>query len=194
MENQVIEQAVKEFKKLSGVGSKTAQRYVYELLDLPEEQFVSFYQHLKQLESIKKCQICYNYTMNDVCEICQSEREKKLIVCSFASDIASFENVFPDQFYYHVLGGVIDPLNDVGIEELHFTSLFERINDFQEIILGLPSSINGELTANYIANMLESQEITVSKLAQGIPLGYDVGKLDEYTLKNSLEMRKEYKE
>ncbi len=190
-----IENLTDDLMFLQGVGQKTAQRYAYELLELSEEKRNELINSINGLNNINNCVVCNNYTKDDVCEICisSSREKKKLLIVVTAKDILKIEKVIPDQNYYYVLGQLIDPL-DAGSNEFSTKKIEEIIRKrcVEEIVFVLPTSQEGELTAEYIKRSLNNFNIVFSKIAQGVPIGGDLEYLDELTLLRSIQKRQEY--
>ncbi len=190
-----IESLVDSLCILQGVGEKTATRYAYEILEMDESQRISFINSLKDLRNIKRCDKCNSYTLNEICDICQEKREKnKLVVLAYPKDVIKIEKVLPQKYYYHILGGVINPLDGIGIEDLDIKNLLKRIEqeNIKEIILVLPTNNEGELTASYLKKITSKSDVNFTKLAQGVPIGGDLEYLDELTLLKSIEHRQDF--
>lgn len=190
--DEIIENLIDELKIFNGVGEKTARRYAYELLKLDQSQRKKFVESLKALDTIKHCKKCYNYSVNDLCSVCTSIRNPEiLIVVESAREITTLENIMNKNYYYHVLGGIINPMKEVTIDSLNIDSLKKRLVEektIKELVLVLPTTIEGELTSNYLKEMF-SDLVKVTKLAQGIPIGGNLEYIDEITLMRSLEAR-----
>lgn len=191
--DNIIENLVESLKVFNGVGEKTARRYAYELLDVKPNEREQFIASLNALENIKHCKKCYNYSIEDFCSICESTRNSEiLIIVETPREIAILENVLNSKYYYHVLGGIINPMKDISANDLNIDSLKQRIaetSEIKEIILVLPTTIEGELSANYLKELFADQ-VKVTKLAQGIPIGGNLEYVDELTLMRSLEGRR----
>lgn len=192
---KVIEDLIEEFKKIPGIGQKTATRYTYDVLNLKEKEREEFINAITNLNKVKRCKICNNYTLQEKCEYCLENRDKKtLIIVAYPRDIEKIEGVMQGRYYYYVLEGVIDPLNGVSPKDLLIEKLERRIEqeNITECILILPTNNEGELTASYLKKKLEPYNLKITKLAQGIPIGGEIEYLDELTLLRSIEFRKEY--
>ncbi len=191
--DNIIETLIESLKIFNGVGDKTARRYAYELLDTNKENREELINAISILENIKHCKKCYNYCINEICDICASVRnEEILVIVETPREIEILDNVLNKTYYYHVLGGVINPMKEIGITDLNVESLLERIStneQIKELILVLPTTIEGELTANYLKEVLQDK-VKVTKLAQGIPIGGNLEYVDEVTLMRSLEGRR----
>ncbi len=190
-----IEALVDSLCILQGVGEKTATRYAYEILEMNEEKRNNFINSLQDLSNIKRCNKCNGYTLNDICDICKEDREEnKLVILAYPKDIIKIEKVLPQKYYYHILGGVINPLDGITIESLDIKNLLKRIEkeNIKEIILVLPTNNEGELTASYLKKITANYDVGFTKLAQGVPIGGDLEYLDELTLLKSIEHRQEF--
>ncbi len=190
-----IEALVDSLCILQGVGEKTATRYAYEILEMNEEKRNNFINSLQDLSNIKRCNKCNGYTLNDICDICKEDREEnKLVILAYPKDIIKIEKVLPQKYYYHILGGVINPLDGITIESLDIKNLLKRIEkeNIKEIILVLPTNNEGELTASYLKKITAKYDVGFTKLAQGVPIGGDLEYLDELTLLKSIEHRQEF--
>ena len=191
-----IQNLIDEFNKLPGIGPKTSQRFVFYLLNQPKEELEKLVQALTGLKTqIKFCSICQNITQEDPCEICSDSTRDQKIVCVVANvyDLLSIENTGEYNGLYHILGGVLNPLEGVTPQELRVKELVERIkkNKPLEIILGLNPDMEGESTVIYLTKLLAQTKIKVTRLAKGLPMGADLEYADEVTLTNALEGRRE---
>lgn len=191
-----INNLIEELSLLQGVGTKTATRYAYEILEFTNVNKKNLIQAIENLDNIKKCIKCNNYTTDDICEICiDKKRDKtKLVIVVNSKDINKIEKIMPNTYYYYVLGNIIDPLNGKEVEDLQIDKIIDKINEdrVEEVIFVLPTSYEGEITSEYIKNILNDKNITFSKLAQGIPIGGDLEYLDELTLLRSIEKRQNF--
>lgn len=175
--------------KMPGVGEKSATRYLNVLLNMNDLQLNEFLNSINKLRLIKKCIYCCNFSIEDLCNICMEKRNSKvLVVVEHASDILIIENVYGSEFEYFVLGGVIDPLKNINIDDLNFLKLNNRVNTFSELLIMLPSTTQGEVTTNYIINLFKN-EISISRLAQGVPIGSSITYIDDLTLYKSIQKR-----
>lgn len=192
-----MQELIESFMLLPGIGPKTAERLAYHtILKLSDEQIEKFSKSLLLAHtSIKKCNICGNLTDQDECEICRDEfREKTLLVVESSKEVNAFEKTKQFQGKYHVLNGLISPINGVGPEELKLDKLFNRIEKegIQKLIIATSATIAGEMTAMYIKNALLEKNIAVFRIGYGLPAGGDIEYADEVTLMKSLEGIKEY--
>lgn len=190
-----LDNIVDEFAKLPGIGRKSAMRIAFYVLEMENEELANFMAVLKEgKEKIKKCEICGNLTESDICDICSDEERDNSIICIVkdSRDIIAFEKSKTYNGLYHVLGGIIDPLNGIGVDDLDIDKLTKRLTDsVKEVILALDPSLEGETTSLYLSNIIKEKEIKVSRIASGIPMGGNIEFSDIATLSRSLEGRKE---
>lgn len=191
-----IAKLVEELSKLPGVGSKTAQRLAFHLLDMPYnevEQLASSMINAKK--NIKYCNVCYNMTDSDVCSICSNPKRDSLTICVVedAKDVVAMEKTKEFKGLYHVLHGAISPMEGIGPENIRVKELLMRLreHDVNEIIMATNPNIEGEATAMYISRLLKPLEIKVTRIAHGVPVGGDLEYADEVTLMKALEGRRE---
>lgn len=190
-----LDNIIDEFAKLPGIGRKSAMRIAFHVLEMEDEELLNFITILKEAkEKIKKCEICGNLTENDICEICSDEERDGSIICIVkdSRDIIAFEKSKTYNGLYHVLGGIIDPLNGIGVDDLDIDKLTKRLTgNVKEVILALDPSLEGETTSLYLSKIIKEKEIIVSRIASGIPMGGNIEFSDIATLSRSLEGRKE---
>ena len=184
------------FKDLPGIGEKTAERLAFSLINFSKEKLTSFSDAIIDVrDKLTYCDICGNITENDICNICaDKERSSKIIfVVEKAKDISLFEKINIFSGKYHVLGGLISPLEGIGPEDINIDKLISRIDkeDVEELILALKPSIEGETTMQYIKKVLENKNIKVTRIATGIPIGTDIEYIDSMTLEFAFEGRKD---
>lgn len=184
------------FKDLPGIGEKTAERLVFSLIGFNKDKLTMFSDSILLVrDKLKSCSICGNITENDICDICLDvKRNSKLIfVVEKAKDISLFEKINVYNGKYHVLGGLISPLEGIGPDDVNISSLISRIDkeNIEEIILALKPSIEGETTMQYIKKILENKKIKITRIATGIPMGTDIDYIDAMTLEFALEGRKD---
>lgn len=184
------------FKKLPGVGEKTAERFSLSVLGFDEKLIESFSDSIKDVKyKIKRCSICNNLTESDVCDVCRDSNRDSSVVCVVeeAKNSILFEKIGSYRGKYHVLNGLISPLDGIGPDDINLDKLIERVSSegIKEVILALKPSIEGETTSLYISKMLNDKNVRVSKIAHGIPLGADIDYIDMLTLEMALEDRKE---
>jgi len=187
---------VESFKRLPGVGAKTAERLAYHMIESEELYNLEFSQNILNIkEHLSVCKICFFYIENESsCSCCSDERDRsKICVVQRAKDVISIDKAGYNGLY-HVLGGVLSPLDQIGPEDLNISSLFARINsEMKEIILATDTSLEGDATSIYLASQLEkhNSHIKISKLARGIPIGGQFEYIDEMTLMRAFDERKE---
>jgi len=192
-------------ERLPGIGEKTANRLAFFLLNLPEEDLKEFANNVSDLKSKTKfCKNCFNFTENEICEICEDDERNHSIICVVETvlDLLSFEQGRIYNGVYHVLHGKIDPLNRVGPDDLKIRNLESRIQNseskIKEIILATNPDMEGEATAVYIKNKLTeikklgNLEIKISRLAYGLPMGANLEYADYMTLKKAIEGRNKF--
>jgi recombination protein RecR len=192
--SRLLENAVNEFAKLPGIGRKSALRLVLHLLRRDKEEVTAFGESLIQLRSeIKHCKICHNISDSDVCQICSNPSRNNSVICVVENirDVMLFENTHQYNGLYHVLGGIISPMDGIGPNELEIGSLIERSEseDIVEIILALPTTMEGDTTNFYIFRKLKERPVKVTTLARGVAIGDDLEYTDEITLGRSLTNR-----
>lgn len=190
-----IKNLINCFKKLPGIGEKTAERLVLATLKLDDEMIDLFVTSLSDIKSkVKRCSICNNFTEEDICDICNDNRRDHSTICIVEEpkNIILFERIGKYNGLYHVLNGLISPLEGINPEDINIDALFKRIEDgdIKEIIIAVKPSIEGETTALYISKMLEGKNVIVSKIAHGVPIGADIDYIDAITLELALEDRK----
>lgn len=190
-----IQNLIECFKKLPGIGEKTAERLSFSILNMDEDVTKFFSASMLDVKrKIKKCSICDTITEAEVCNICLDKDRDNGILCVVedSKSVFLFENLGTFQGKYHVLGGLISPLDGVNPEDINLDKLIKRIEtgNIKEIILALKPSMEGETTALYIVKLLNQTEVIVSKIAHGVPLGADMEYIDNLTLEMALEDRK----
>ena len=194
MEIKFLDNLAKSFEKLPGVGKKTAQRYAYyvvEKLSLEEtEQFAKRLVETK--DKIKYCNTCGMITDKDTCEICSSSyREKKqIMVVKDTKDVFAIEKTSQYNGLYHVLNGLISPLDGVSPDDLNIQTLETRLDEIDEIIIATPFTPSGETTALYLERILNKDNLVISRIGYGLPAGGDIEYVDELTLKRAIDSRK----
>lgn len=194
--SKLIEDAVNEVSKLPGIGKKTALRLVLHLIKEHESKTFLLTESLKNLrEKIRSCQVCHNISDEDQCNICRSHRRDKSLLCVVEDtrDVMAIENTAQFMGRYHVLGGVISPMNGIGPANLKIDSLIARIaspqSEVKEIILAISPTMEGDTTAFYINKKLASFPVKITSIARGIPVGGDLEYTDEITLGRSIMSR-----
>ena len=183
------------FKKFPGIGEKTAERMALSTLDIEEDTLNLFAKSLKDAKTkINTCEKCGSLTEEDICEICKDESRDHTILCVVeeCKNVILFEKIGSYRGMYHVLGGLISPLDGINPEDIHIDKLIDRIKkeNIKEVILAIKPSIEGETTALYIRKTLEGKDVTVSKIAHGIPMGAEIDYIDPLTLEMAIEDRR----
>lgn len=194
--SKLIEDAVNQVSKLPGIGKKTALRLVLHLIREKEESTFSLTEALNSLRArIRFCQTCHNISDHEVCSICCSPRRDHAIICVVedSKDVMAIENTGQFNGLYHVLGGVISPINGIGPSDLKIETLITRVSpenrDVREIILALSPTMEGDTTAFYVNRRLKDLGLKVSTIARGVPVGGDLEYADEITLGRSITGR-----
>ena len=187
---------VEEFQKLPGIGPKSAQRMAFHLLKMPADEVRKFSDAiLDAKEKIKYCRHCFNLSSENPCEICTDDRRNKGVICVVAEsrDIIAFERTREYKGVFHVLQGLISPLDGISPEDLRIKELIDRLSkeNPEEIILALNPSVEGEATSMYLAKLIKPLGVKVSRIAFGLPVGADLEYADEVTLARALEGRRE---
>jgi recombination protein RecR len=191
-----IAKLIDELSKLPGVGSKTAQRLAFYILNMPEEEVLQLSGAITNAKkNIRYCRICCNITDSDVCGICSNAKRDNSVICVVEDpkDVVAMEKMREYKGLYHVLNGAISPMEGIGPEEIRIKELLKRVgeNDIKEVILATNPNIEGEATAMYISRLLKPVGIKVTRIAHGIPVGGDLEYADEVTLMKALEGRRE---
>jgi len=191
-----IEKLIDEFRKLPGIGSKTAQRLAYSILRRPIEDAEHLSQAILRVKSsIRCCSRCNNFSDRDPCHYCTNPSRSPEIICVVEepNDILAIEKTREYSGQYHVLHGVLSPINGMGPEDLKLKNLLERLRTgvVREIILATNPNVEGEATAIYLAKLLKPIGVKVSRIALGLPVGSDLEFADEVTMSKALEHRHE---
>ncbi len=189
-----LEKLIEEFRKMPSVGIKSAERMAYYILGLDDSQTDALVTAIKNAhENIHSCQICCNLTENEKCSVCSNPSRDKSVICVVENprDVTAFERTHEYRGVYHVLGGVISPMNSVGPDDIRIKELISRMADdtVEEVIMATNPTAEGEATAMYIARLLKPMGIKVSRLAYGVPVGSDLEYADEVTLTRALSGR-----
>lgn len=190
-----LSEAIESFKKIPGIGEKSAERQVLAILKLPEEDVVNFANSLLAIKkNLHPCQICGHLATNDICDICaDSERDKKVIcILEDFKSVFAFEKSGNYNGTYHVLNGLISPIDGIGPEDINIASLIKRVDELGEceIIVALKASVEGEATTMFIQKLLKDKKIKISRLPYGIPMGAEIDYLDPLSLDKALKDRK----
>ena len=191
-----VERLIEEFARLPGIGQKTAQRLAFFVLDMSKEDAQRFADAIVQAKStVFTCQVCQNLTDTEVCPICSNPNRDAGIICVVTDprDVLAFERTREFNGLYHVLHGVISPMNHVGPDDIRIRELLQRVADTEvrEVIIATNPDTEGEATAMYLARLLKPFGVAVSRLAYGIPVGGHLEYVDEVTLMRALEGRRE---
>ena len=181
-----------QFAKLPGIGIKTAQRLAYYMLNLPPHEVKEFADALVRARNgVQLCSCCQNFTDREVCEICSDEQRDKSVICVVESpkDVSAFERSGGYEGVYHVLHGLLSPMDGVSAEDLKIKELMARLTDVREVIMATNPTVEGEATAVYISRLIKPMGIKVSRLAYGLPAGSALEFADDVTLMKALENR-----
>ena len=191
-----VERLIEEFAKLPGIGQKTAQRLAFHVLDLPKEDAERFADAIREAKAKTfTCRRCQNLTDSEICPICSDKTRNQKVICVVAEprDVIAMERSREYTGVYHVLHGVISPLNHVGPDDIRIRELLARLQDgsVQEVIMATNPDTEGEATAMYLSRLLRPIGVKVTRLAYGIPVGSQLEYADEVTLLRALEGRRE---
>ena len=189
-----IGKLINAFTKLPGVGSKTAQRFAYEIINMTDEEAENFANSIIECKkSVKYCKICGNYTDGEVCDICRERNHDTVCVVKEPKDVIAMEKISEYKGVYHVLHGTLKPSENVGPKDISIASLLERITKggVKEVIMATNPDYDGEITAMYLSGLIEPLGVKVTRLAHGIPIGSDIEYTDEVTLSRAFVDRKE---
>lgn len=189
--SKLLEKAVAEFSKLPGIGRKTSLRLVLDMLRRPEEEVSAFANALTDMRSnIKYCQVCHNISGTDICPICADRQRDASTICVVENirDVMAVEHTQQYRGLYHVLGGIISPMDGIGPSDIEVDSLVERVakGGVKEVILALSSTMEGDTTNFYISRKLSGYDVVVSVIARGISVGDELEYTDEVTLGRAL--------
>ncbi|HUH18643.1 recombination mediator RecR [Albibacterium sp.] len=195
--SKLLENAVNEFSRLPGIGQKSALRLVLHLLNQSEQDVNRFSEAMSQLKTkIKYCSECYNISDDQICEICASHKRDKSIICVVEDtrDVMAIENTNQFQGVYHVIGGLISPMDGVGPADLRIEQLLERLRkgEVEEIILALSATMEGDTTIFYLYKKIKDFNLKISTIARGIAFGGELEYVDEVTLGRSIVTRIPY--
>ena len=191
-----LEKLVEQFSRLPGIGGKSAQRLAFFVLGLPQDEAEEFaHAILDAKKNVTCCPVCQNFTAGGLCPVCASPKRDGSVICVVASprDVAAIERSREYAGHYHVLHGVISPMNHVGPDDIAIKPLIERVarGEIREVIMATTPDTEGEAPAMYIARLLKPFEVKVTRLAYGIPVGGHLEFTDEATLMRALEGRQE---
>lgn len=191
-----VERLIEEFTRLPGIGQKTAQRLAFHVLDMSKEDAQRFADAIMQAKStVFTCKVCQNLTDSEICPICSNPNRDPGVICVVADprDVLAFERTREYNGLYHVLHGVISPMNHIGPDDIRIRELLQRVadTDVREVIIATNPDTEGEATAMYLARLLKPFGVAVTRLAYGIPVGGHLEYIDEVTLMRALEGRRE---
>lgn len=188
-----IGKLINEFSKLPGVGKKTAQRYAYKIIGMSDAEVRAFAESITDCKRrVRYCKICGNFTEEEVCDICKRRDGSVICVVKEPKDVIAMEKLHEFKGVYHVLHGVISPMEGIGPNDIRINELLARVNGSQvtEVIMATNPDVEGEATAMYIAKLLNPLGVQVTRLAHGIPVGSELEYTDEVTLSRALSERK----
>ncbi len=191
-----LENLIREFQKLPSIGRKTAERLAFYLLNQPPAELELLSQAIIDVkEKIRACSVCFNFTEmeNELCALCRDPQRDQSLICvvSHPQELLKLEKTHEYDGLYHVLGGLISPINGVGPEQLHIEALLQRLSQskIKEVILALDPKVEGEATAMYLARKLKPFGVRITQIAHGVPVGRDLEFADEVTLGRALAGR-----
>jgi len=192
-----LERVIQELCKLPSIGRKSAQRLAFHLLKASGDEVSALAQALLDLHGqIRFCRDCFNFSDQDLCPICADPRRDRTLLCIVeeATNLAALERSAVFKGLYHVIGGAISPLKNIGPDQLHLRELMERMQkeEFKEVILATNPNVEGEATAVYLTRLLKPLGLRVTRLAQGLPAGGDLEYTDDLTIQRALEGRRDY--
>jgi recombination protein RecR len=192
-----IEKLIEEFSNFPGIGKKTAQRMAFFVLKQRQEESEALAEAILDVKSkVSYCSVCFNITEDDPCVICKDEKKDRSTICVVeeANDVVALEKTNQYKGLYHVLGGVLSPLDGIGPEDLKVKELLSRLKDKQieEVIIATNPSAEGEATAIYLSKLIKPLGMKVTRIARGLPAGGDLEYADQTTLVNALEGRVEF--
>ena len=190
-----ISKLIEELGRLPGIGSKTAQRLAFHIINMPKDQVNSLSQAIiSAKEKVQYCKQCFTLTDKELCPICSSVKrdQKTIMVVENTRDLTAYEKTGKYQGVYHVLHGAISPMNGIGPDDIKLKELMKRLQeDVKEVIIATNSSLEGETTAMYISKLIKPTDIKVTRIASGVPVGGDLEYIDEVTLLRALDGRVE---
>lgn len=194
-----LERIIEFYKKLPGIGEKSAERLALSTLDFKEDEIMDFSEHLKSAKKkLHPCSICGHLTDLEICPICSDESREKNLICVIEDykSVFSFEKVGNYRGVYHVLNGLISPMDHIGADDINLSNLVRRVEQLEdpELILALKSSIEGETTTLYIKKIFEKKHVVISRLSYGLPMGAEIDYIDTVTLDRALNDRKQISE
>ena len=192
--SQLLETAVEEFSNLPGIGRKTALRHMLHLLRQPQEKVDALVGAISKMRhEVKYCRVCHNISDTDICPICADQHRDPTVICVVENirDVMAIENTQQYRGLYHVIGGVISPMDGMGPSDLEIESLIQRVEKehVQEVILALSPTMEGDTTNFYISRKLQNQDVKLSVIARGISVGNELEYTDEVTLGRAILQR-----
>jgi recombination protein RecR len=193
---QSVERLIGELSRLPGIGRKTAQRLTFWILKMKNQDAERLAKTILEVkEKVMRCSICSNITETDPCHVCSDPKRDRSIICVVeeANDILALEKSGAYRGLYHVLQGVLSPLDGVGPDQLRFKELVSRLkDDIKEVIIATNPNVEGEATAVYISRLIKPLNIKVTRIARGLPIGSDIEYADQNTLSKALQGRQEF--
>jgi len=193
--NRVVDDLVEKLSGLPGIGKKTAQRLAFFIMKMGKEEALSLARAIVEVkEKIRHCSVCFNLTETDPCGICSDPKRDRSVICVVEnpSDVNAIERAGVYRGVYHVLGGALSPLDDIGPDELHIRELIDRLDgSVEEVVIATNPNAEGEATAMYLAQELSGKGVRVTRIARGLPVGSDLELADKVTLTRSFEGRME---
>ena len=189
-----IGRLINEFSKLPGVGRKTAQRYAYRVVNMTESEAQAFAAAIVNAKKkVRYCKVCGNFTEEEECEICRTRDKRTICVVKEPKDVIALEKLHEYKGVYHVLHGVISPMEGVGPDDIRIRELLARIGEggVEEVIIATNPDVEGDATAMYIARLIKPLGIKVTRLSRGIPIGSEIEYTDDVTLSRAFVERKE---
>lgn len=192
---KALSDLINSFKKLPGIGDKSAERMALSVLDLSEKEVEDFSSSMiDSRNNLHPCNVCGHITDKEVCDICNDETRNKNVICILEDykSVFAFEKAGNFNGVYHVLNGLISPIDDINPEDINISSLVDRVKnlDKPELIIALKSTIEGETTTLYLQKIFEGKDVEISRLSYGIPMGAEIDYLDDITLDRALSDRK----
>lgn len=195
---KALEEVIEYYKKLPGIGEKTAERLALASMEIEDESTEKMLNNLQKIKKLKKCSRCGHIAEDELCVICSDEDRNENLICVIEDykSVFAFEKAGNFKGVYHVLGGLISPVDDITPDDINLSTLVKRTEtlDNPELIIALKSTIEGETTTLYIKKIFEKKNVKISRLSYGIPIGTDIDYLDFMTLDRALSDRKEISE
>lgn len=188
-----FEKLINSFTKLPTVGIKTAERFAYSIINMNREDAENLAKNIIDVKNnVKQCEICGNFSTNNICEICETRKSDIICVVKEPKDVINFEKIKNFNCLYHILNGTLSPMKNITPDDLNITSLLKRISSGRvgEIILALGTDVEGEATSMYLTSLLKPLGVKISRLAQGISLGAELEYVDSATLQKAFIDRK----